>query len=101
MEEEVKNIEFVSEEIQEIKEEIKEVKTTVVPKLFMKKDEKIKIEIVGFHSASTGQLAFVLPKEYSDEKNFDWLLSFTAPQDRDLAEDPSRSHYGKKNKGNF
>lgn len=74
MEEEVKNIEFVSEEIQEIKEEVKEVKTTVVPKLFMKKDEKIKIEIVGFHSASTGELAFVLPKEYSDEKNFDNLL---------------------------
>jgi len=31
---------------------------------------------------------------YSDEKNYDWLLSFTSRQDRDAAEDPSRSHYG-------
>jgi predicted peptidase len=37
---------------------------------------------------------------YSDEKNYDWLLSFTAPQDRDLTEDPSLSRYGKK-RSNF
>lgn len=80
MEEEVKNIEFVpNEEVvnQESKENInkvEEVKTKIVPKLFMKKDEKVKIQVVGFHSASNGELAFVLPKEYSDEKNFDNLL---------------------------
>ena len=34
---------------------------------------------------------------YSDEKNYDWLLSFTAPQDENLPEDPSRLHYGPKN----
>ncbi len=38
---------------------------------------------------------------YSDEKNYDWLLSFTAPQDRDLAEDPSLSHYRHKKQGKF
>ena len=38
---------------------------------------------------------------YSDEKNYDWLLSFTAPQDKDLAEDPSLSHYGHKKRGAF
>ncbi len=37
---------------------------------------------------------------YSDAKNYDWLLSFTAPQDKDLMEDPSLSHYGKK-RSNF
>ncbi len=31
---------------------------------------------------------------YSDEANYDWLLSFTAPQDKDFAEDPSLSRYG-------
>ena len=38
---------------------------------------------------------------YSDEKNYDWLLSFTASQDKDLAEDPSLSHYGSKKRENF
>ena len=38
---------------------------------------------------------------YSDEKNYDWLLSFTAPQDKDIAEDPSLYHYGRKKRGNF
>ena len=38
---------------------------------------------------------------YSDEKNYDWLLSFTAPQDKDLTEDPSLSHYGQKMRGSF
>ena len=37
---------------------------------------------------------------YSDEKNYDWLLSFTASQDKDLTEDPSLFHYGKKNREN-
>lgn len=36
---------------------------------------------------------------YDDEKNYDWFLSFTASQDRDLTEDPSLSHYGKKRSG--
>ena len=38
---------------------------------------------------------------FSDEKNYDWLLSFTAPQDKDPAEDPSLSHYGVKKRGDF
>ena len=38
---------------------------------------------------------------YSDESNYDWLLSFTAPQDVDGAEDLSVSHYGQKNRENF
>ena len=38
---------------------------------------------------------------YADEKNYDWLLSFTASQDKDLTEDPSLSHYGQKTRGNF
>ena len=40
-------------------------------------------------------------RAYSDEENYDWLLSFTAPQDRDLTEDPSLSRYGKKSRKNF
>ena len=32
---------------------------------------------------------------YADEKNFDWLLSFTAQQDENLEEDPSLNYYGK------
>lgn len=31
---------------------------------------------------------------YSDEKNYDWLLSFTSPQDESAAEDPSNAIYG-------
>ena len=38
---------------------------------------------------------------YSDEKNYDWLLSFTASQDRDLTEDPSLAHYGNKKRDKF
>ena len=38
---------------------------------------------------------------YSDEKNYDWLLSFTAPQDKDPSEDPSLSHYGVKKRGDY
>lgn len=48
--------------------------TKVVPKLFMKKDQKIKVELTGFHSKETGELAFVLPKDFSEEQNFDNLL---------------------------
>lgn len=33
---------------------------------------------------------------YSDDKNYDWLLSFTAPQDKDLPDDPSLLRYGPK-----
>lgn len=33
---------------------------------------------------------------YNNEENYDWLLSFTAPQDRDPEEDPSLNYYGKK-----
>lgn len=33
---------------------------------------------------------------YSDDANYDWLLSFSAPQDRDPLDDPSLSRYGKK-----
>jgi hypothetical protein len=33
---------------------------------------------------------------YSDEKNYDWLLSFTASPDEPEVEDPSRVHYGGK-----
>jgi predicted peptidase len=36
---------------------------------------------------------------YTDEKNYDWLLSFTAPQDKNSSEDPSLSHYGAKKTG--
>ena len=38
---------------------------------------------------------------YSDEKTYDWFLSFTAPQDRDADEDPSRARYGKKTRENY
>ena len=38
---------------------------------------------------------------YSDEKNYDWLLSFTSSQEGDVMEDPSLSHYGKKKRENF
>ena len=38
---------------------------------------------------------------YSDEKNYDWLLSFTASQDRDLTEDPSLAHYSNKKRDKF
>ncbi len=38
---------------------------------------------------------------YTDEKNYDWLLSFTAPQDKDFSEDPSLAHYGVKKSGAF
>ncbi len=40
-------------------------------------------------------------KVYSNEENYDWLLSFTAPQDKDMTEDPSLSHYGSKQRNNF
>lgn len=33
---------------------------------------------------------------YSDEKNYDWLLSFTASPDEPEVEDPSRVYYGSK-----
>ena len=39
---------------------------------------------------------------YDDEKNYDWMLSFTAPQDGSRVEDISRTIYGKgKKKNNF
>ena len=31
---------------------------------------------------------------YSDEKNYDWLLSFTARTDKPATEDPSITYYG-------
>lgn len=31
---------------------------------------------------------------YTDEKNYDWMLSFTAQPDENAEEDPSRSYYG-------
>ena len=40
-------------------------------------------------------------KVYSDEKNYDWLLSFSAPQDRDPMDDPSLARYGKKRQTTF
>ena len=33
---------------------------------------------------------------YADDKTYDWLLSFTAPQDKDPTDDPSFARYGKK-----
>ena len=39
---------------------------------------------------------------YADEKNIDWLLSYTAPQDGSQVEDISRTIYGRgKKKSNF
>lgn len=40
-------------------------------------------------------------KVYAEEENYDWLLSFTAPQDRDADEDPSRARYGRKTRENY
>lgn len=42
----------------------KEVKSKIVPKIFIKKDEKIQITVVGFHSAQTGELIMIFPLEY-------------------------------------
>ena len=38
---------------------------------------------------------------YSDDKNYDWLLSFTASQDKDPVEDPSLSRYSQKKRDSF
>lgn len=38
---------------------------------------------------------------YSDEKNYDWLLSFTASRDKDPAEDPSLARYSQKKRDKF
>ena len=38
---------------------------------------------------------------YSDEKNYDWLLSFTASRDREPAEDPSLANYSNKKRDKF
>lgn len=72
MEEEVKKQQVVLEN--ETSNVQKKEQKKVVAKLFMKKDEKIKVQVVGFHSSTTGELAFVLPKEYTEEKTFDNLL---------------------------
>lgn len=34
----------------------------VAPKIFMKRDQRIKIEVVGFYDLESGELSFVLPK---------------------------------------
>lgn len=56
----------------EVNVEIKDqTKSNIVPKIFMKKDEKIKVEITGFHDKENGELLFVTPKDYQNEENFD------------------------------
>ena len=64
-----KQIDVVSVKVQEKIEDAKNSK--IVPKIFMKKDEKIHVEVVGFHHIETGELLFVQPKEYFEEENFD------------------------------
>ena len=70
----------------EVKEKIKRVRKTevldnsssksVVPKIFMKKDERIKVEVTCFFSKETGDMILVLPKEMAtnDKENIDNVL---------------------------
>lgn len=63
------------EKVVEEKTEVKEEKKKIVPKLFIQKDEKIKVELVGYHSGETGELVLLLPRELAETKeNFDNIL---------------------------
>lgn len=58
------------------KDVVKEEKKKVIPKLFIGKDEKITVSIVGYHSGETGELVLLIPKELAteDKENFDNVL---------------------------
>lgn len=58
------------------KEVVKEEKKKVIPKLFIGKDEKITVSVVGYHSGETGELVLLIPKELAteDKENLDNVL---------------------------
>ena len=41
----------------------------VAPKLFFKLDDRVEIDLLGYHSKTTGELSFVLPKENEKEND--------------------------------
>lgn len=56
-------------------ETAKPVVSKIVPKIFMSKDSKIKIELTSFYNNLTGEMVMVFPKEYVSDESFDNIFT--------------------------